>query len=61
MQKQDNNVPIKIEATVCNVGNLRNKEALLTAKLHPQINNILELNTEYIINWQAHFKYIFKF
>ena len=26
------------------------KEALLIAKLHPQINNRLELNTEYIIN-----------
>ena len=33
-----------------NVGNLRIKEALLIAKLHPQINSRLELNTEYIIN-----------
>ena len=41
---------IKIEAIVCNVGNLRIKEALLIAKLHPHINSRLELNTEYIIN-----------
>ena len=40
---------IKIEAIVRNVGNLRIKEALLIAKLHPQINIRLKLNTEYII------------
>ena len=33
-----------------NVGNLRIKVALSIAKLHPQINSWLELNTEYIIN-----------
>ena len=36
-------------------------EALFTAKLHAQINSMLELNTEYIINKHAHFRYIFKF
>ena len=41
---------IEIEAIICNVGNLRIMEALLIAKLHPQINNRLELNTKYIIN-----------
>ena len=41
---------ITIEAMVRNVGNLRIKEALLIAKLHPLINSRLELNTEYIIN-----------
>ena len=45
-----NNFPIKIEAIVRNVGNLRIKEVLLIAKLHHQINYGLELNTEYIIN-----------
>ena len=45
MQKKKKN-----EAIVCNVGNLRIKEALLIAKLHPQINSRLELNTEYIMN-----------
>ena len=49
MQKNDN-FSIKIEAKVHNVGNLKIKEALLIAKLHPQINSRLELNTEYIIN-----------
>ena len=44
------NFSIKIETIVRNVGNLRIKEALLIAKLHPQINSRLELNTEYIIN-----------
>ena len=39
-----------MEAIVHNVGNLRIKEALLIAKLQPQINSRLELNTEYIIN-----------
>ena len=34
--------------------------ALLIAKLHPQINSWLELNTEFIINKHAYFKYIFK-
>ena len=48
--KNNNNFSIKIEAIVRNVGNLRIKEGLLIAKLHPQINNRLELNTEYIIN-----------
>ena len=38
-----------------NVGNLRIKEALLIAKLHPQINNRLELNSENIINLHSHF------
>ena len=41
---------MKIEAIVRNVSNLRIKEALLIAKLHPQINSRLELNTEYIVN-----------
>ena len=45
---------------VRNLGNLRIKEALI-ARLHPQINSWLELNTEYIINQHAHFKYISKF
>ena len=40
--------PLKKEAIVRNVGNIRIKEALLIAKLYPQINS--ELNTEYIIN-----------
>ena len=35
---------------VRNVGNLRIKETLLIAKLHPQINSRAELDTEYIIN-----------
>ena len=39
-----------IEAIVRNVGNLRIKGTLSIAKLYPQINNWLELNTEYIIN-----------
>ena len=43
---------MKIETIVCNVGNLKIKEGLLIAKLHPQ--NKLELNTEYIINLHAH-------
>ena len=50
---------IKLEAIVRNVGHLRIKEALLIAKLHPHINSRLELNTEYIINSHAHFKYIY--
>ena len=37
-KNNDNNVSIKIEATVRNVGNLRIKKALLIAKLHSQIN-----------------------
>ena len=49
-KNNDDNFSIKIEAVVRNVGNLRIKEALLIVKLHPQINNRLELNTEYIIN-----------
>ena len=49
-KNNDNNLSIKIEATVHNVGNLRIKEALLIAKSHPQINSWLELNTKYIIN-----------
>ena len=40
----------RIEAIVRNFGNFRIKEALLIAKLHPQIDSWLELNTEYIIN-----------
>ena len=46
----DDNFFIEIEAIVHNVSHLRIKEALLIAKLHPQINSRLELNTEYIIN-----------
>ena len=53
-KNNDNNFSIKIEAIVRNVGNLRIKEALLIAKLHPQINSRFELNTEYIFNWHAH-------
>ena len=49
-KKNDNNFSIKIEAIGRNDGNLRIKEALSIAKLHPQINSRLELNTEYIIN-----------
>ena len=49
-KNNDNNFPIKIEAIVHNLGNPRNKEALLIAKLHLQINSRLELNTEFIIN-----------
>ena len=49
-KNNDNNFSTKIEVIVHNVGNLRIKEALLIAKLHPQINSRLELNTEYIIN-----------
>ena len=60
-KNNDNKLSIKIEAIVRNVDNLRIKEALLTAKLHPQINSRLELSTENIINWHAHFKYKFKF
>ena len=48
-KNNDDNFPIIIGAIVRNVGKLRIKEALLIAKLHPQINNRLELNTEYII------------
>ena len=47
MQNSDN-LSIKIEAIVGNVGNLRIKEALSIAKLHAQINS--RLNTDYIIN-----------
>ena len=39
---------IKLEAIVRSVGNLRIKEVLSIAKLHPQINSRLELNTEYM-------------
>ena len=39
-----------MEAIVRNVGYLRIKEGLLKAKLHPQINSRLELNTEHIID-----------
>ena len=49
-KNNDNNFSIEIEAIVRNVGNLRIKEVLLIAKLHPQINSRLELNTEYIVN-----------
>ena len=49
-KNNDDNFSIKIEAIVRNVDNLKIKEALLIAKLHPQINSRLELNTEYIIN-----------
>ena len=45
-----NNFSVKIEAIVRHVGNLRIIEVLLIAKLHTQINNGLELNTDYIIN-----------
>ena len=48
--KNNDNFPIKIEAIVRNVDNLRIKKALLIAKLYRQINSRLELNTEYIIN-----------
>ena len=48
--KNHDNFSIKKEAIVHNVSNLRIKEALLIAKLHPQINSRLELNNEYIIN-----------
>ena len=47
--KNNDNFSIKIEAIVCNVGNLRIKEALLIFKLH-LINSRLKLNTEYINN-----------
>ena len=50
MQKLWYDFPIKIEAIERNVGNLRIKEALLIAKLHPQIKSGLQLNSEYIIN-----------
>ena len=43
-KNNDNNFSIKTE-----VGNLRIKEAFLIAKLNPQINSRLELNTEDII------------
>ena len=33
-----------MEAIICNVGNLRIKEALLIVMLHLQINSRLELN-----------------
>ncbi len=49
-KNNDDNFSIEIEAIVRNVGNLRIKEALSIAKLHPQINSWLELNIEYIIN-----------
>ena len=48
--KNNDNFSIKIEEILHNVGNLRIKEAVLIAKLHPQINSKLELDTEYIIN-----------
>ena len=48
-KNNDKNFSIKIEAIVHNVGYLIIK-ALLIAKLHPQINSRLKLNTEYIIN-----------
>ena len=41
---------MKIKVIVRIVSNLRIHEALLIAKLHPEINSRLELNTEYIIN-----------
>ena len=50
----DNNFSIKIEAIVRTVGNLRIKEALLIAKLYPQIYTRLELSIEYINNQRAH-------
>ena len=49
-KNDDNNLSFKIEAMVRNVGNLRIKEALLIAKIHPQINDRLELKTDYFIN-----------
>ena len=48
--KNNDSFSIKIKAIVHNVGNLGIKVALSIAKFHPQINNRLELNTEYIIN-----------
>ena len=54
-------ISIKIEAIVRNVGKVRIKEALLLAKLQPQIDSRLKLNTEYIINEHAYFRYISKF
>ena len=48
--KNNVNFPIKTEAILCNVANLRIKVALLIAQVHTQINSRLELNTEYIIN-----------
>ena len=49
-KNNDNNFSIRVEVILRNIGNLRIKEALSIAKLHPQINSSLELNTEYIIN-----------
>ena len=49
-KNNDNNFFIKIEVIVRNVCNPRIKEALLIAKIHPQFNNRLELNTEYTID-----------
>ncbi len=60
-QNNDGNFSFKIEAIVLNVGNRRIWEVLLIAELHLQINSRLELNTEYIINYHADFRYIFKF
>ena len=56
-KNKNNNFPIKIEAIVRNVAHLRIKEALLITKLHPQINNRLELNTNmHILNTYLSFK-----
>ena len=38
-KNNDNNISIKSEAIVHNVGNIRIKEASLITKLHPQINS----------------------
>ena len=59
--KNNDNFSYKIKAIVRNVGNPRIKEALFIEKLYPQINNRLELDTEYVINQHLYFKYIIKF
>ena len=46
-KNNDNYFSIKIKAIVRNVGNLRIKEALSIAKLHPQINCRLESDIRY--------------
>jgi len=45
----ERSITVKIEARERNLGNLRIKEALLIAKLHPRINNRTELSAEFII------------
>ena len=49
-KNNDNNFSIQIEAIVRYAGNIRIKEALLIAKLHPQFDRKLELSVEYTIN-----------